>query len=121
VEQEPLIRRWLKGFGPGLITGAADDDPSGIATYTQTGAQFGYSQLWAAVIMLPLASFVAVRARAAGARCGVMTFAPSAVLGPAWLSNYRGREERDVITGIGRSGAWLNETSRERAYLTKLQ
>src|ERR1700744_2507264 len=47
----------VKGFwrilGPGLITGAADDDPSGIATYSQTGAQFGYGQLWTALYMLP--------------------------------------------------------------------
>ena len=35
-------RRWLRRLGPGLITGAADDDPSGIATYSQAGAQFGY-------------------------------------------------------------------------------
>jgi len=40
--------------GPGLTTGAADDDPSGIATYSQTGAQFGYRQLWTALYMLPL-------------------------------------------------------------------
>jgi hypothetical protein len=39
--------RYLIGvLGPGLVTGAADDDPSGIATYSQTGAQFGYGQLW---------------------------------------------------------------------------
>ncbi|MBP9817240.1 divalent metal cation transporter [Candidatus Shapirobacteria bacterium] len=47
------IKKWLKVLGPGLITGAADDDPSGIATYSQTGAQFGYGQLWTAVFMLP--------------------------------------------------------------------
>ncbi|HEY3361128.1 MAG TPA: divalent metal cation transporter, partial [Methanosarcina sp.] len=41
------ILRWLLGkIGPGFITGAADDDPSGIATYSQTGAIFGYEQLW---------------------------------------------------------------------------
>ncbi len=40
-------------LGPGLTTGAADDDPSGIATYSQTGAQFGYGQLWTALYMLP--------------------------------------------------------------------
>lgn len=45
--------RILRILGPGVITGAADDDPSGIATYTQTGAQFGYGQLWTAVFMLP--------------------------------------------------------------------
>jgi NRAMP (natural resistance-associated macrophage protein)-like metal ion transporter len=51
--------RYLLGvLGPGLVTGAADDDPSGIATYTQTGAQFGYGQLWTALWMLPLVTGV---------------------------------------------------------------
>jgi NRAMP (natural resistance-associated macrophage protein)-like metal ion transporter len=45
-------------LGPGLVTGAADDDPSGIATYSQTGAQFGYGQLWTALWMLPLVTGV---------------------------------------------------------------
>jgi len=49
-----LIKRILRILGPGVITGAADDDPSGIATYSQTGAQFGYGQLWTALFMLPL-------------------------------------------------------------------
>ena len=48
------VKRFFKNLGPGLITGAADDDPSGIATYSQTGAQFGFGQLWTAVFMLPL-------------------------------------------------------------------
>jgi NRAMP (natural resistance-associated macrophage protein)-like metal ion transporter len=48
------IRRRLRQLGPGLITGAADDDPSGIATYSQAGAQFGYSMLWTVVFTLPL-------------------------------------------------------------------
>lgn len=52
------IRKWLKVLGPGFITGAADDDPSGIATYAQTGAQFGYGQLWTALFMLPLMTAV---------------------------------------------------------------
>jgi len=51
--------RWLLGIlGPGLVTGAADDDPSGIATYSQTGAQFGYGQLWTALWCLPLVTAV---------------------------------------------------------------
>ena len=45
---------WLKKLGPGLITGAADDDPSGIATYSQAGAQFGYSMLWTVLMTYPL-------------------------------------------------------------------
>lgn len=44
---------WQK-LGPGLVTGAADDDPSGIATYTQVGAGFGYSLLWATFLTFPL-------------------------------------------------------------------
>ena len=45
---------WLKKLGPGLITGAADDDPSGIATYSQAGAQFGFSMLWTVLFTYPL-------------------------------------------------------------------
>jgi NRAMP (natural resistance-associated macrophage protein)-like metal ion transporter len=45
-------------LGPGLITGAADDDPSGIATYSQAGAAFGYGTLWVALITLPLMASV---------------------------------------------------------------
>src|ERR1700747_580011 len=44
----------LKQLGPGLITGAADDDPSGIATYSQGGAQFGFNLLWTMVLTFPL-------------------------------------------------------------------
>ncbi|MES2160793.1 MAG: divalent metal cation transporter [Pseudomonadota bacterium] len=45
---------WLKKLGPGLITGAADDDPSGIATYSQAGAQFGLQMLWTVLFTYPL-------------------------------------------------------------------
>src|SRR5690349_13926012 len=44
----------LKKLGPGLITGAADDDPSGIATYSQGGAQFGVGALWTLLFTFPL-------------------------------------------------------------------
>src|ERR1700737_1378666 len=40
-------------LGPGLVTGAADDDPSGIATYSQAGAQFGYGMLWTVFLTTP--------------------------------------------------------------------
>ena len=45
---------WLAKLGPGLITGAADDDPSGIATYSQAGAQFGFDMLWTVLFTYPL-------------------------------------------------------------------
>jgi NRAMP (natural resistance-associated macrophage protein)-like metal ion transporter len=48
------LRDWARQLGPGLITGAADDDPSGIATYSQAGAQFGFLMLWTLVFTYPL-------------------------------------------------------------------
>jgi NRAMP (natural resistance-associated macrophage protein)-like metal ion transporter len=47
-------RRFLKLLGPGLITGASDDDPSGIATYSQVGAQFGFAMSWTMLFTFPL-------------------------------------------------------------------
>ena len=47
------LRKTLKIFGPGLVTGAADDDPSGIATYSSVGAQFGSSMLWTMPLIYP--------------------------------------------------------------------
>jgi NRAMP (natural resistance-associated macrophage protein)-like metal ion transporter len=55
---EPLWRTYLRGLGPGLVTGASDDDPSGIATYAQTGAKFGLGMLWVALITFPLMAAV---------------------------------------------------------------
>src|SRR5437588_13025483 len=46
--------RWLRIFGPGVVTGASDDDPSGIATYSQAGAQFGMGLLWTMALSYPL-------------------------------------------------------------------
>src|SRR5271156_6059542 len=48
----------LLRLGPGLISGASDDDPSGIATYSQAGAQFGYSMLWTMLFSYPLMSAI---------------------------------------------------------------
>jgi NRAMP (natural resistance-associated macrophage protein)-like metal ion transporter len=52
------VKRFLKVLGPGLITGAADDDPSGIATYSIAGASLGFATLWTAIVTLPLMSVV---------------------------------------------------------------
>jgi NRAMP (natural resistance-associated macrophage protein)-like metal ion transporter len=51
---KPNSESILEKLGPGLITGAADDDPSGIAAYSQSGAQFGYSLLWTLIFTYPL-------------------------------------------------------------------
>ncbi len=63
------IRRFFQLVGPGVITGAADDDPSGITTYSVTGAQFGTSLLWTAVVTWPLMAMVQMMC----ARIGMVT------------------------------------------------
>jgi NRAMP (natural resistance-associated macrophage protein)-like metal ion transporter len=60
---------WLRKLGPGLVTGAADDDPSGIATYSQVGAQFGFAMLWVMLFSFPLM----VAAQLVSARIGRVT------------------------------------------------
>ncbi len=54
----PGWRGYFRAMGPGLVTGASDDDPSGVATYAQAGAQFRYNMLWTALLTLPLMAAV---------------------------------------------------------------
>ena len=63
------VRRFLRAFGPGVITGAADDDPAGIATYSIAGAQFGTGLLWLAPLTWPLMAAV----QSTCARVGMVT------------------------------------------------
>jgi Mn2+ and Fe2+ transporters of the NRAMP family len=56
--QKKKEESWLRKLGPGLITGAADDDPSGIATYSQVGVQFGLGMLWTVLFSFPLMSAI---------------------------------------------------------------
>ena len=63
------LRLWLRKLGPGLITGAADDDPSGIGTYSQAGAQFGFAPLWMLLFTYPLM----VGIQLVSARIGLVT------------------------------------------------
>src|ERR1700704_2124029 len=48
------LKRVVGRLGPGIVTGASDDDPSGIATYSQVGAQFGFAMLWTMIFSYPL-------------------------------------------------------------------
>lgn len=68
-EQSSTSRGFLKALGPGLVTGAADDDPSGIATYSQIGAQFGYGLAWTMLFSFPLMAVI----QAVAARIGCVT------------------------------------------------
>ena len=63
------VRKFFSDLGPGLITGAADDDPSGISTYSVTGAAFGYMPLWTALFSFPLMAAVQLMC----ARLGMVT------------------------------------------------
>ena len=61
IPKESIIqgsKNYIKKLGPGIITGAADDDPSGITTYSQTGAQYGTSMIWMAAWVFPLVSTI---------------------------------------------------------------
>jgi NRAMP (natural resistance-associated macrophage protein)-like metal ion transporter len=66
---EKAVRRFFAILGPGLITGAADDDPSGISTYSVAGAAYGYATLWVALITFPLMTAVQLMC----ARLGIVT------------------------------------------------
>src|SRR3982074_3909971 len=80
---------WFKKLGPGLITGAADDDPSGIATYSQAGAQFGFNMLWTVVFTYPLM----VSIQMVSARIGCIT-------GRGLAANIKSAFPRPVLYGI---------------------
>ena len=68
-KKQSRLKRFLKILGPGLITGASDDDPSGIATYSQAGAQFGLGTLWTSLLTFPLMAAIQEMC----ARVGVVT------------------------------------------------
>ena len=56
--KQNLFKKFWTNLGPGLVTGSSDDDPSGIATYSQAGAQFGLGTLWAALLTFPMMAAV---------------------------------------------------------------
>lgn len=80
------VRTFFAELGPGLITGAADDDPSGISTYSVTGASFGYAPLWTALFSFPLMAAVQLMC----ARLGMVT-------GRGLASNLRRNYPRGIV------------------------
>jgi len=91
----PSLKRRLRGIalfeqlGPGLVTGAADDDPSGIATYSQAGAQFGFGMIWTLVLTYPLMSAIQL----ISARIGRVT-------GKGLAANIAGVLPKPVVNGL---------------------
>lgn len=75
----------LRRLGPGLVTGAADDDPSGIATYSQAGAQFGYGLLWTVFLTTPFMIAIQLVSAQIGRVTGKGLAANVAALAPRWL------------------------------------
>ncbi|MDB5927089.1 MAG: iron transporter [Betaproteobacteria bacterium] len=82
----PEKRSFLSKLGPGLITGAADDDPSGIATYSQGGAQFGYAMLWTILFTFPLMVAIQLVSARIGRVTGHGLAANMRRYYPAWLT-----------------------------------
>jgi Mn2+/Fe2+ NRAMP family transporter len=66
LKQKLTLGRFFRVLGPGLVTGAADDDPSGIATYSIAGAQHGLTFLWTALITWPLMGAIQMMVRELG-------------------------------------------------------
>jgi len=75
----------LRKLGPGLVTGASDDDPSGIATYSQVGAQFGYGMLWTMVVSYPLMTAIQEISARVGRVTGCGISANLRKYYPTWL------------------------------------
>src|SRR3984957_8215828 len=80
------LRRTLKIFGPGLVTGAADDDPSGIATYSSVGAQFGSSILWTMPLIYPFMAAIQEISARMGRVTGRGIAGNMRRFYPAWMS-----------------------------------
>jgi NRAMP (natural resistance-associated macrophage protein)-like metal ion transporter len=79
------FRRFFSNLGPGLITGAADDDPSGIATYSVTGAAFGYAPLWTALFSFPLMAAIEIMCARLGMVTGLGLAGVIRVRYPRWV------------------------------------
>ncbi len=83
--RDPVERSWIRRLGPGLITGAADDDPSGIGTYSQAGAQFGFALLWTLLLTYPLMTAVQLVSARIGRVTGKGLASNMRTHYPAWL------------------------------------
>ena len=119
-----MFRRLLRALGPGVTTGAADDDPSGIATYSVVGAQFGTSFLWAAWLTWPLMGCVQMMCARVGMVTGMGLAGAFRQKFPRWLvavfslallvantiniaSDLSGMADATQMLGAGSSHVWV--------------
>jgi NRAMP (natural resistance-associated macrophage protein)-like metal ion transporter len=84
-KRDPSRKSLLARLGPGLITGASDDDPSGIATYSQAGAQFGFSMCWVMLFVFPLMAAIQEISARIGRVTGLGIAGNIRLHYPAWL------------------------------------
>jgi NRAMP (natural resistance-associated macrophage protein)-like metal ion transporter len=84
-EGSSFLRRSIAVLGPGLITGAADDDPSGISTYSVAGAAYGYATLWIALLTFPLMAAVQLMCARLGMVTGSGLAAAVRIHYPRWV------------------------------------
>jgi NRAMP (natural resistance-associated macrophage protein)-like metal ion transporter len=80
-----LLKRSFGILGPGLITGAADDDPSGISTYSVAGAAYGYATLWIALLTFPLMAAIQLMCARLGMVTGSGLAAAVRIYYPRWV------------------------------------
>jgi NRAMP (natural resistance-associated macrophage protein)-like metal ion transporter len=80
-----FLRTFFANLGPGLITGAADDDPSGISTYSVAGAAYGYATLWIALLTFPLMATVQLMCARLGMVSGRGLAAAVRIYYPRWV------------------------------------
>lgn len=84
-QPRPRAATWLRRLGPGLVTGAADDDPSGIGTYSQAGAQFGLELLWSLLLTYPLMTAIQLVSARIGRVTGKGLASNMRAHYPSWL------------------------------------
>jgi hypothetical protein len=106
-KRRPSIRNFLARLGPGLIAGASDDDPSGIATYSQSGSRFGYSLLWTMPFSYPLMIAIQEISARIGGRTADACARPRAVSG-GWP---RSQVRSAVLGGALRAGSRVPSSS----------
>ena len=121
---ESKVKRVLQALGPGVTTGAADDDPSGVATYSVVGAQFGTSFLWSALITWPLMGAVQMMCARVGMVTGMGLAGAFRQKFPRWVvavialalliantiniaSDLAGMAAAAEMLGAGRSGIYI--------------
>ncbi len=90
IVDRPRSISWLRRLGPGVITGAADNDPGGIATHSQAGAQFGVNMLWTVILTYPLMTAIQSLCARIGRVTGLGLAANMAKVLPRWLVSVQG-------------------------------